>query len=88
MERKPDAYIPPKDGKIAILTALTCGDDSARICLKFHDMLESLQDRLVGCVVLTSKPEEFKRLSKRKWLSDLRIFDGRRFIECLYLVQE
>jgi hypothetical protein len=88
MERKPDAYIPPKDGKIAILTALPCGDDSARICLKFHDMLESLQERLLGCVVLTSKPEEFKRLSKRKWLSDLRIFDGRRFIECLYLVQE
>ena len=86
IERKPDAYVPPETDSLAIVTALPAGGDSARKCVKFHSMLEDVHSRLVGCVVFTSKPLKFKRLSKRQWLTELRVFDGRRFIEALRLV--
>ena len=87
VERKPDAYIPPTSNHLAILTALPAGDDTERRFRKFDSMLDQIEGKLVGCVVLTSKPGEFKRISKRKWLTELRVFDGRRFIESLNLVQ-
>jgi 23S rRNA G2445 N2-methylase RlmL len=86
VERYPEAYSPPRDSRIAIMTALPCGDESERRYNRFHGMLESLAERLVGCVVITSKPKQFKKLSRRKWVTDLRVHDGRRFLECLRLV--
>jgi 23S rRNA G2445 N2-methylase RlmL len=85
-ERKPDAYIPPEADSLAIITALPAGNDTERKYRKFDAMLDQVKDKLIGCVVLTNKPAEFRRTSKRKWVTELRMFDGRRFIESLNLV--
>jgi hypothetical protein len=85
--RFPDAYSPP-EGRLVIVTALPIKGDTQRKYKKFHDMVDKLmQDkRLAGCIVLTSKPVEFRRLSQRSWLTELRFFYGGRFVETLRLV--
>lgn len=88
IERLPDAYTPPGEGKMAILTALPAKGDTERKYKRFHQMVESLviDQRLVSCVVATSKSNQFRKLSKFRWLTDLRIYDGRREVEVLRLV--
>jgi hypothetical protein len=89
VERLFDAYTPPGEG-ILIVTALPVKGDIERKYSKFHDMIDELlrKDTLLGCVVMTSKPNEFRRLARHSWLTELRFFDGKRFVEALRLVRD
>lgn len=87
ISRLPDAYTPPA-GNLVIITALPASDDAARRFKRFHSMVKDLmtQNRLSGCVIITNKPDLFRKLSSAEWLTELRISDGRRDIEALSLV--
>jgi hypothetical protein len=87
IERLPDAYVPP-EGDVFIISALPATGDSERRFSRFNEMLNRLsqEKRLRGCVVLTNKSNQFKRLSSSEWLAELRMFDGRRELEALNLI--
>ena len=89
VERLCDAYTPPKD-KVVIVTALPVQGDIERKYSKFHEMIDELlkKNQLSGCVVLTSKSNDFRRLARHGWLTELRFFDGKRFVEALRLVRD
>jgi 23S rRNA G2445 N2-methylase RlmL len=89
VERLFDAYTPPGE-RILIVTALPVQGDIERKYSKFQDMIDQLlkKNTLSGCVVMTSKPNEFRRLARHNWLTELRFFDGKRFVEALRLVRD
>ena len=79
-----DAYSPPA-GDVFITTALPVQGDTERKYLHFHKMINLLEGRLKGAFVVTSKWNQFRKLSPRRWITELRFFDGRRQVEVLKL---
>jgi 23S rRNA G2445 N2-methylase RlmL len=85
IQRHADAYSPPPCDDLAIICSLPGKGDTERKYKRFHELVESVGDRLVGCVVATSRSNQFRKLSSKKWITDLRVYDGRREIEILRL---
>lgn len=86
-ERRIDAYTPP-EGKVFIMTALPVKGDTRRKYMHFHKMVDDLvkENRLEGCIVLTSKWNQFRKLSTRQWMTELRLFSGNREVELLRMI--